>query len=63
MLTYPLCLIGGCIDDVTTDAEIIHCARIQLDLIEEGQDGTEEYTRRDITEIRRFLHKHGGKER
>ncbi len=38
----PMCLVGGGADDATTMEDLVSLARIQLDLIEEGQDGTEE---------------------
>jgi len=50
----PICLIGGPIDDAKTLAEARHLAIIQLDLIAEQQDGTEEYGPRAIQSIRRF---------
>ena len=53
----PSCLVGGHVDDARDDAELIHLVRIELDLIEEGQDGTQHYTRRDLATIRRWLQK------
>lgn len=53
--TIPTCLIGGSIDDAKTLDEAIHLAKIDLDLIEEGQDGTEEYTRGDVRDIRKWI--------
>ena len=52
----PPSLVGGCADDARTMGELIHAARIQLDLIEEGQDGTEED---NPDEIRKWLKKWG----
>jgi len=54
-LEHPNCLYGSCCDDAHDDAELIHLVRGELDLIEEGQDGTEHFTRREIAEIRRWL--------
>jgi len=48
----PDCLIGGGCDDATDPEEMIHLAKVQLDLIEEGQDGTEED---DPDAIRKWL--------
>lgn len=38
----PICLIGGGADDARTLEDLVSVARIQLDLIAEGQDGTED---------------------
>lgn len=45
-------------DDAQTPEEVIHMVRCELDLIEEGQDGTEDYTRQDISSIKKFLKRH-----
>ena len=57
-LKCPTCLVGGC-DDARSDAELVFTVRIELDLILEGQDGTAEFTRRDISRIKAWLRKHG----
>lgn len=36
-------------------ADVVWAVRLELDLIEEGQDGTDEYTEKDIREIKAFL--------
>lgn len=35
--------------------DVVWAVRLELDLIEEGQDGTDEYTKKDIREIKAFL--------
>lgn len=54
-LRPPTCLVGGPVDDAASDKELLHLVRIQLDLIEEGQDGTEGYSRREVTAIKQWL--------
>ncbi len=58
LLQPPLCCIGGSVDDARTNDEVVDCVQSELDLINEGQDGTEEYTRREVTGIRRWLRRH-----
>lgn len=41
--------------DAWTAKDFVWEVRLELDLIEEIQDGTEEYTKRDIQKIRKFL--------
>ncbi len=57
-LDYPACLVGGPGDDAKTDSELVDVTQTQLDLIDEGQDGTEHYTKREIAAIRRWLRTH-----
>lgn len=52
----PPCLLGD-ICDARTLEEAVHLAVIQLDLIEEGQDGTGDYTPADVKRIRRWIAK------
>lgn len=52
--SVPACLVGD-IDDAGDLAEAVHLAVCQLDLIEEGQDGTEHYTRHNIRQIKRWI--------
>lgn len=50
----PECLWG----DVDGAEDLLHAkylAQVQLDLIEEGQDGTEDYTPVQIAQIKRFI--------
>lgn len=49
----PLCLVG-CLDDAETINDLWWLVRIELDLIEEGQDGTD-YSRQEVTAIRNYL--------
>jgi hypothetical protein len=51
----PLCLIGS-VDDPKTLDDLRWAALIQLDLIEEGQDGT---FAKDAPPIRRWLARYG----
>lgn len=46
-------------DDAPTPAELVNIVRIELDLIEEGQEAAEHYTQADVAKIRRFLKKWG----
>jgi len=55
----PACLVGSGCDDARTVEDLAFGARIELDLIEECQDGTEHYTKREIASIRRFIKKTG----
>ena len=50
----PISLVGSDVEEAETFAEAKHLAQIQLDLIAEDQDGTEEYTQQDISQIRQF---------
>lgn len=58
--TAPACLIGD-IEDATTIEQAVSLARVQLDLIEERQDGTEHYTKANIKSIRRWIESNGRK--
>ncbi len=58
-LKPPACIVGY-VDDAKDEGELIHSVRTELDLIEEGQDGTEEYTPREVAAIRRWLKNHAG---
>ena len=49
----PTCLIGA-VDDATTLDEARWLARIELDLIEEGEEAAADYTPREVAVIRRF---------
>lgn len=42
-------------------AELVIYMEIELDLIAEGQDGTEEYTRRDVRAMKSWVKKWKGK--
>lgn len=53
--SMPLCLVGSSCDDATSIAELAALAETELDLIDEGQDGTEDCTPADRREILRFL--------
>jgi hypothetical protein len=54
----PSCLTGGYVDEAVDDLELYHLVLVQMDLIDEMQDGTEEYTTKDIREIRNWLKKY-----
>lgn len=54
MKRIPNCLAGD-IDDASTTEEALALATTQADLIEEGQDGTEQYRKRDIVTIRNWV--------
>ena len=58
-LKAPVCLAGGPSDEAGDDKELVHLVRVQLDLIQEGQEGTSHYTRREVATIRRWLERHG----
>jgi hypothetical protein len=49
----PTCLVGA-VDDATTLDEARWLARIELDLVEEGEEAADDYTPRDVAAIRRF---------
>ena len=53
----PACLQGGPTDDAADESEAKWLALIQLDLIEEHQDGTGVYTKKEIAQIRRYAAK------
>lgn len=55
--SIPACLVGD-IDDAADLAEAVHLAVCQLDLIEEGQDGTEHYTRQNVRQIKKWIAEH-----
>lgn len=40
-----------------TIGDLVSCMETELDLIEEGQDGAEEYTKRDIAAMKRWIKK------
>jgi hypothetical protein len=42
-------------DPYMTFAEVVWHAQIELDLIAEGQDGTEHYTKREVRQIQKFV--------
>ena len=52
----PAYLVGcpAC-DDADTVAELLSAAKTELDLILEGQDGTDDATPKDIAAIRQFI--------
>jgi hypothetical protein len=50
----PICMVGALMGDEKTVSDLVHYCRIQLDLIESGEDGTEED---DPRAIRRWLKK------
>jgi len=55
--TMPCCLVGSACSDATSLDELLDCAQTELDLYEEGQDGTDDWSRRDANSVRRFLEK------
>lgn len=57
--SVPGCLVSD-VDGAKDLAEAVHLARIQLDLIEEEQDGTEHYSKDDVAKIKRWVKKNGG---
>ena len=51
----PTCLVRtGAVDEATTLAEARWLARIELDLIEEGEEAADDYTMKEVDAIRRF---------
>ena len=50
--SMPLCMVGAPMGGERTLFDLVQCCRIQLDLIESGEDGTEED---DPRAIRRWL--------
>ena len=56
--TVPDCLAGDVCDAADLE-EAVALATTQLDLIHEGQDGTEHYTRRDVRAIEKWIKNNG----
>lgn len=54
LISLPACLAGD-VDDAADLTEAIHIAKCQLDIIAEGQDGTDHYTPADVREIRNWI--------
>lgn len=52
----PDCIAGD-ICDARDVAEAVNLAEIQLDLIAEGQDGTEDYSAADVKKIKAWIQK------
>lgn len=50
----PLCLVGTSCDDASSLAELRHLVRCEIDLIEEGEDAANDYSRQDLAAIRRY---------
>lgn len=44
---------------VTSPPELVNLVRIELDLIDEGQEAAEAYTKRDVAKLRAFIKKWG----
>lgn len=57
-LKPPACMVGGYVDDAQDDGMLTHLVQIELDLIEEGQEAANYYTRREVASIRRWLRRH-----
>jgi glutathione S-transferase len=58
MSDLPICMVGALMGDEKTIGDLVYACQVQLDLIEEGQDGTEED---DPKAIRRWLKKWSSK--
>ena len=56
----PMCLVGADDGSVKTITDLWHLARIQLDLYDEGQDGTEDMTAKDVGALRKYMVYLGG---
>ena len=54
MNKVPTCLVGT-VDDAKTLDEAKWLARIELDLIEEGEEAADAYSPREVQQIRRFV--------
>ena len=55
--SIPDCLVGSVADAQTFD-DAVWLARIELDLIEEGQEAAEAYSAKEVQQIRRFVKRH-----
>ena len=51
----PACLSSTSVDDAETLKEARWLARIELDLIEEGEEAADDYTPAEVAQIRRFV--------
>lgn len=55
LASVPVAAVGDV--DGNTLEDIVACIETQIDLIEEGQDGAENYTRRDVAAMKRWVAK------
>lgn len=53
-MSIPVCLADSCGDAVCL-GEAVWFAILELDLIEEGQEAAECYTKREVKQIRKFI--------
>jgi hypothetical protein len=53
----PTCLVGTSVDDATTLAEARWLARIELDLIAEGEEAADDYAAAEVRQIQQFAAK------
>ncbi len=61
MYSSPACIGSGPWDDAKDNDELVNSVGIELELILEGQDGTEHYTSRDVAAIKKWLKLRGAK--
>lgn len=54
LAAIPQCAPSECFE-VSTFAEAVYFAQIELDLIDEGQEAAECYTKREIAALRKFV--------
>ena len=50
----PACAPSECFDSPTFE-EAVYFARLELDLIDEGQEAAECYTKREVARLRKFV--------
>lgn len=52
--TLPLCAPSECFE-APSFAEAVYFAKLELDLIDEGQDAARTYTKREVAALRKFV--------